>query len=96
MVFFLSFSTCYTGIQIAIYLTGVLGESLFLCGHAAGEDNTSAFGNHFTMRFNISSRLMPMESLHDHSLRIFPSLCLRAITECHPADPGSSPSDGSE
>lgn len=75
------------GIQIAICLAGVLGGSLILCGQAAGEDNTSAFRNHFSMRFNISSRLRPMESLHAHSLRTFPSLCLGAITEGHPADP---------
>lgn len=30
-----------------------------------------------------------MESLHAHSLRTFPSLCLAAITQCHPADPDS-------
>lgn len=84
------------GTQIPVDLTGVLGGSLILCGQAIGEDNTSAFGNHFSVRFNLSSRVRPMESLHAHSLRAFPSLCLAAITECHPADPDSSLSDGSE
>jgi len=84
------------GIKIPAYLMGVLGGSLILCGQAAGEDNTSAFGSDFSMSFNLYSRLRPKESLHTASFWTFSCSCLRVITECYPADPYSSLSGGSD